>query len=420
MVEIKLVEGPRTKPFGLQDVAPEVLEIFLNSAVKGPGWERRQQELKNEPVDSMKKAWLARQAKDQERLRLKRLRALPLLTQHLGNLVEGPGTREEGITLAKLSHLQPGAFFQSRGFNSKNLATYIGASNALLSMGNDRQAHWAMGGWQLGKKVKGEDAYAEKLNTLRVWLDKERFTGPDIRKVLQARKNIAEVRGDLGAAQAAQDLWIAAVAAHGVGDLDLGGRDPLTHAPTWAEFQGLALPMRIFTAEQVGLAFPLHSQRVIDEAVHAWGKQGYLRVQEEIAGLTIWRVTEKAVRAGVEAGFMAEEEGRGRLIVRRRQEAHDLAVGDALILLAVQAVETGIPILGVETETGIKMTQTSGLLPDFRLRLDMGPARVHQVVDVEVVGRGADYRGTRKLNAVKEAGMKVFSAGLDGCGVRHG
>lgn len=413
-------------PFRLKDLAPEVLEIVLNSAVKGPAWERRQRE-ESSVRDDMKRNWLARQAKNEERFRLQRLQNLPggILTQHLGRIAKGPGTREEAIALAQVSHAQPGAFFLGREYNARNLATYIGASNALLSMGIKREAHWAMGGWQLGKKGAGEDAYVQGLNTLRGWLNKEKVPNSSIREILQAQINMANVPGGRAEAAVSEALWAAAVAAHGVGDLNLGDsqRDD---RPAWGEIMGLALPMRIITAEQVGLAFPMLSQRTINDAVHAWGRLGFLKVHDEEAGLTIWRVTEKAVQAGLAAGLMTPEEGKSRLVVRRKQEAHDLAVGDTLLLLTIQAAEMGITIQSVETETGIGMSQsiglgqTAGMVPDLRLRLDMGPARTHQVVDVEVVGRGNNYKSSEKLNGVISAGMKVFSAGLDGCGVRHG
>jgi hypothetical protein len=307
-------------------------------------------------------------------------------------------------------------------YTSANLTTYIGGSNALRAMATLNEAHWGIGGWHVGPAAAGETAYTEGLAMLKAWMAAQGWSMLEFPQHLKARREWAQLIAQKAEIEQVDALQRAAVAAAAVGEEDQrwGFGSFVWETPEWVDFQGMALPMRIFTAEQVGMVYPQLTQRSLDRVVRRWGKQGYVKVHDELAGLLIWKLTEKAIQTGLEAGLLTPHEGESRLVVRRSQEVHDLAVADVLILLTLQAAELGYRIHDIETEVGLQATVPVGMRPDLRFRLDMGPGRVERVIDLEVVGLGANYQSLSKLDGAKRAGMKLFSTGLDGHGVRHG
>lgn len=341
---------------------------------------------------------------------------------------KGPGTREEASAMIRMAQAQPGAFFLGRDYTLGSLAEYMGAANWCRGQAAAGQMRWAHGGWQsrLGPH-EYEDTYSRSLETLREWKIREGLRASDL--VLARLREMDEWqdrRRDEEGAQQVDRLWAGFMAGLGTGDLEpVTGQDPL-QGFEWADVAGLALPMRILTAEQIGMALPSATQKTVDAAVASWVRQGYLD-QNHLAhketgmsgSLPIFRVTRKAAEEGALVGLLKGDEIESRLAIRRTQEVHDLGVGDTLLLFALHGLVNGQPIKGIVTEAEIKRGQKLGMVPDVRLELPKSHGLGTRLLDVEVLGSGGRYRTHAKITGSQRSGMRVMSAGQDGNGVRY-
>lgn len=211
-----------------------------------------------------------------------------------------------------------------------------------------------------------------------------------------------------------ENVYRAAVAA---GDLPAFDAESRGRMVGWDEVKGALLGMRLFTEEQVGLLVPWTDSRSLRYSLRGWATEGWVEAHRGHGlPMPVWKITEKAVEDGAGHGLMSRLEANRRRSVRTTQELHDLAVGDALILLGLDLATVGGEIEDLRTEISLMSEEKTGSFPDFKLTYRMGDRR--RDVSVEVVGLGNNYRTAAKGGVARRSGFKVYSPGFDGYGAR--
>lgn len=316
-----------------------------------------------------------------------------------------PGQWDEACRLTHELQASPVGYFQGRNYTGSNLAGYIGMSNALRAASERGKSHWGAAGWELTESDAPK--YADEIHRVEDLLKRAKTVeaGLEVLRSMEMRER--------------ELAWRAVQAAIGKGDLDLWRQQVAPRYMDWEGVQAMVLPMRIITEEQVSMVIPWMTLDRVRDNMREWIKDGYLDTFGERGGLQIYRVTERAVERGLEDGVLDTLEAAGRLIVRRGQELHDLAVGDALILTALQVAEQGGEILEVKTEQALKLAFERGVFPDYEVVLQASASGPIESLAVEVVGLGGTYRGAPKKAAVAGAGIAMLHTGLDGKGVRY-
>lgn len=227
-----------------------------------------------------------------------------------------------------------------------------------------------------------------------------------------------EIRGSSAGRERADD-WAKRAAGWGVADT--------LKIEEWDLHRMAILAMRFLTAEQAGLMMPESSMASVNESLRDWVMSGYLEPFSRVPKQSAYLVTGKAVREAMADGIVEAWEERSRRSVRRGQELHDLAVNDAILVMALLAEAEGESVTGLLTEAAFFAMGERAPYPDFRLvasreeeELSGRAVQVAVKHDVEVVGLGANYRRAAKLGRIQQAGFRLFVPGYDGLGVRFG
>lgn len=324
----------------------------------------------------------------------------------------GFGDEEEARAILRELQASPVGYFSGRDRGLRGVGTYIGISSFLRSEALEGRVKWGRAGWE--EPQSGFDVHVA---ALRRWMEDSNVTFAEfLPTLLRGQEDWLKWPGygykTSDAERAYQAMGFAGEASHalsGVEDREF----------TWGEVRELALAMRLISVEQVNLMLPSLSLRRVREVVQDWVDKDYLKPQDSLGktGLALYRLTATAVEEGVHAGIMSAVEAKSRLTIRSTQEAHDLAVGDAIILAAMDVHGRGGQVLDLQTETSFSMAGHPGPWPDFCLAYQIGN-RQHESA-VEVIGLGGNYRSTAKIASVKAAGFKLFNPGFDGMGARY-
>gem|GEM_PF-4524918 len=189
------------------------------------------------------------------------------------------------------------------------------------------------------------------------------------------------------------------------------------HPVAWEDVRATLLGMRLFTLEQVGMIAPWASTHTLVRSLERMAVSGFIEPYYAAnLSFPIWKVTKRGVRDGMAQGILTEEEARYRTSIRKTQELHDLAVGDALILMSADLAVQGAELLEVQTETALLAQRKTGTFPDVVMIYEKQGIR--KELPVEVVGTGDNYRSKAKQAQVAHAGHRMFSTGIDGYGCR--
>jgi hypothetical protein len=305
-----------------------------------------------------------------------------------------------GEDLVRSMNAFPQAFIQFRQADLVTVGTYLSASNYLKGQTLARKTRWTDAGW-CGKE---ESQYMVLKDQLKGLLSDHNGS---IHGLINEFKTEEE-----------KTLWMAVYrAAVGKGDI-IGWQHHLkTIDVPWKDMQSSLVAMRLFSEEQAALLGMTYSLNSVQESLKTWQDQGYIVPYEAAVPMPLYAVTEKAVCEALSEGLLSEVEAPSRLIIRRGQELHDLAVGDALILLQFDAIRMGAELGDIKTEMGyMKEFQGRKAIPDFKASFTKDGKEYE--MEVEVVGHGDNYRGASKKAKIKRAGFKVFNPGFDGHGCR--
>jgi hypothetical protein len=303
----------------------------------------------------------------------------------------------------------PSTYFLGRHYTARNLAAYLGGSSVLRA-----ESFRAKGG---EGAVWGDLGWTRDRNRVLLVLiseirDKIRDHSGSFTAVLRGVKD-----------PQVKMLYEAAFRA-GLGGGLLSANDwPSRSAPVeWPVVSSSLLAMRLFTEEQVSYLVPTRNLPAIRASIQAWLRQGYVRKHPGAFPMDIFRLTPEGAETVVKAGLVSEEEADMRLVIRRSQELHDLAVGDALVLAAMEIEEKGGRVAEVINEMRlIAEGNAAGVAgeayPDFVMKFSLG--EVGSTVGVEVVGVGNNYRTTAKRSKVKATGFRLLDPGFNGGGFRY-
>ncbi len=341
----------------------------------------------------------------------------PYSTPFMSNLMKETDKTEDSVTLDPLIYptsglggrdlasilmdrclASPGAWFIGRQMNTTTASEYVGVANYLRCQGPSIEASWTGVGWGYPKR----DVYEPRLERLNAAIQK---AGGDIERALTMADD-ATVR---------ELLWATYRAAWSKGDIQTFDRQLRERPLGWTEAQETLLAMKMFTEEQVNLLAPWKSLNSIRFEVNDWWRDGLIELHPNTIGLDIWKVTRKAVERGVEVGLMEDWEGESRLSIRKTQELHDLAVGDTLILAAIQVAQMGGQIEQIQVEPALR--KKGEHYPDLSLQVRVSGKIL--TVNFEVVGTGGGYHGLGKRSVMKQAGYRAVVPGFDGLGVRY-
>ncbi len=310
----------------------------------------------------------------------------------------GWGRRELAMALVERSLASPGAWFIGRQLNTSMASEYVGVANFLRAQGMEHGIAWGRAGWG---RLEGAD-YELRLERLRGAL---RVAGGDVERALR----------EAGDVRVRDVLWGTYRAAWAVGDIHLFDQQLRSKALPWREAQRSLLAMKIFTEEQVGLLAPWKSLNSIRSEMDEWWRGGLIEHHAGAPDLHIWRVTEKAVEGALKTGIVEPWEASSRLSIRSTQELHDLAVGDTLILAAIQVAKMGGQIEQIRVEPPVRKKGEN--YPDLSLDIRLGASS--RRVDIEVVGTGGGYQGRGKKAVINKGGYRVVVPGFDGNGIRY-
>lgn len=337
-----------------------------------------------------------------------------------------PGA-EAAVALLEGFEGSPAAYFLGRPYSSKTLGNYLGASCAIrgeaIRPGKGRPT-WGKYGWTRDENellliLIGELRDMIRDSHGRIDLALEGLEDRNQRRLYEGAYRAGVAAGELGFEMGTPDrpyltrrpiLW---------------GDEPMADMG-WAHRYGIhsaLLAMRIFTAEQVAYLCPRRSLDGVQRSLSSWLDQGLIRRHECEYPLPVYRLTERGAETVIKDGLVSPEEAEKRLIVRRGQEVHDLAVGDAVIMASMEVQEGGGEILEVVNEMRLiaegNSAGASGVAyPDFKLAFQVGSG-VHRELSFEVMGLGNQYRTTAKLGKVKQNGFQMVNPGFDGRGFRY-
>lgn len=298
----------------------------------------------------------------------------------------------------------PGGFFRGLNYRVAPMARYVGASNWLRAKSPELGLRWTEWGW------------ADSAREERFWRGVE-----EIQRQTREGRGLQEALSRAGREMRFEREEMEHILRAGIiaGKLPRWDSEVGNERLAWEDFESVFLSMRMFTEEQVGMLSPWTATPTIRDSLETFHAQGLVAPfpNRELAA-PVWRVTDRAVKRGLETGILSEAEAGYRTSVRRGQLLHDLAVGDGILLVGMQLASEGVQVVNLETETALLAVQKTGVFPDFVMHGKR--AGVEREIPVEVVGVGANYRARAKQSKVASAGFRVFSPGFDGHGVRLG
>jgi hypothetical protein len=315
----------------------------------------------------------------------------------------GSGIRGDLLGEDLVSHYRasPGAFFLGQSYHPRAVRDYLGASSWLRSQARSSPLEWSEIGWTTPPRL---ERYQLARDQILLALSESG----------SYQESLLRLSRDKASREEYQDLFRAGLSAG-----DLRSHDPWSRGAgiAWDSVRGTVLGMRLFTEEQIGLLCPWNSREALRGSIREWATDGLVqRLPGPGLPMPVWKVTEAAAEDGFAAGLFDWEERKYRARYRGGQELHDLAVGDAILLLAMEVEAAGGRVSELRTELAMMAKRRSGSFADFELTYELAGTR--REVAVEVVGLGNNYRTGAKAEKVRRSGFRTYVPGFDGRGVR--
>jgi hypothetical protein len=298
--------------------------------------------------------------------------------------LDGIGKRAEDLLMVGMA--SPRGLGQFIPMDSEGVRTYLNLENRWR---NDPRLEFTQGEW---KAVRQSDGYQADLGLFQ----KMRMLGARSLEDL-----LASQRSDLERQRVTQHYRMAEVR----GDFSF---DTETFTMPWDNFRRIALAMGSISSVQAGLLFPWVTLAGMENQFRVWEREDRILpiADENRDWPTRFVVAPGEAMVAIASGEIEDVEWDEPAARRTAQRAHDEAVGDAIILMALVGQEAGLDVERLIPEAKILEMGVPPPVPDFVIEFNDG----YRTFDVscEVKGTGGSYRRKGFAREQREAGHLVY------------